>query len=521
VLIGYRVNYQADVSVSVTDLGDSTIRNLYSGVTMSGDYTIRWDGKDNAGQNMDDGYYYLKVSLKDFYRTVFIQKGEVEQSATNRSKIMFDDQPLLKSTDSLISIRDGDVFRKNSWKLAPDIKPDVYDVQLIAGQSRKVTFYTDVDSISFTVELGKSYDFIIEWNNQLCYQQLIGRKFVPAANFNEEYIRTRRGKIFIDIPPAYELVNVAIAITSFGKKNSNFVYQKSEYYLRVMDWFNEFSEHPFITSLDSVLLSNSGYYASLKMNGNAFIFDNNGQIQRSPVFDRTGFRYQSSNTLMPFFESMRSFADETRFIEFYNQNSDTYEKQISAYRDSIDIKGMQEWLQKHFPGTESYDTYNIIFGFKELQPHVNFPYRQDINNVLPLSKTSEYIYRGTIVFTELNHGYINPEADKYGSRIGDAISNRNIWVDSTQSPGYYRGAAVFNEYMNWGLISLRILDYVPQDEQEKLITKLEQTMVRGRSFIRFKEFNRFLIDIYRNRDDGKTIADSYPWIIDWFEKNNK
>jgi hypothetical protein len=152
---------------------------------------------------------------------------------------------------------------------------------------------------------------------------------------------------------------------------------------------------------------------------------------------------------------------------------------------------------------------------------VNFPYRQDITNVLPLSKTSEYIYRGTIVFTELNHGYINPEADKYGSRIGDAVSNRKIWVDSTQSPGYYRGTAVFNEYMNWGLISLRILDYVPEEEQEKLITKLEQTMVRGRSFIRFKEFNRFLIDIYRNRDHGTTIADLYPWIIDWFAKNNK
>jgi outer membrane protein assembly factor BamB len=537
ILIGYKVNYQAEVSVSVTDLGDSTIRNLFTDTTMRGDYTIRWDGKGDAEQNTDDGYYYLNVSSKEFYRTVFIQKGEVDQSDTDLDRIMFDGQPLLKSNVSSVSIRDGDVFRKNSWKLAPDIKPDVYKVQLVNGQSRKVTFYTDVDSISINVELGKSYDFIIEWNNKLCYQRLTGSKFVPAAIFNEEYIRTRRGKIFIDIPPAYELINAAIAMTSFGKKNTNFVYQKSEYYQRVMDWFNEFAEHPFVASLDSVLLSNSGYYASLKMNGNAFVFDNNGQIQRSPVFDRTGFRYQSSNTLMPFFESMRSFASETRFIDFYYQNSDTYENLISVYRDSIDIKGMREWLQNHFPGTESYDTYNIIFsplvaynqsttwfesnGFKELQPHVNFPYRRDITNVLPLSKTSEYIYRGTIVFTELNHGYINPEADKYGSRIGDAVSNRKIWVDSTQSPGYYRGTAVFNEYMNWGLISLRILDYVPQEEQEKLITKLERTMVRGRSFIRFKEFNRFLIDIYRNRDHGTTIADLYPWIIDWFAKNNK
>ncbi len=534
-LIGYRVNYQADVSVTVTDLGDSTIRNLYSGSTSIGDYTVRWNGRDNAGRSLDDGYYFLKVSDKDYYKTAFIQKTDVEQTDTG-DHIQFDNQPLVKSNVSSISIRDGDLYRKNSWSLAPGMKPDVYDVQLVDGQSREVTFITDVDSIRFLVELGKSYDFIIEWNNQLCYQRLVGRKFIPAAVFDEEYIRTRRGKIFIDIPPAYELINVAIAISTFGRKNPNFVYQKSDYYQRVLDWFDAYSEHPFVASLDSLLLSSSGYYASLKMNGNAFVFDSGGRLQRSPVFDRTGFRYQSSNTLLPFFEFMRSFAEESRFLEFFEQNRETYEAQISVYRDSIDIQGMQDWLQKHFPGTKSYDTYNIIFsplvsynqsttwfesnGFSELQPHVNFPYRQDLGRVLPLSQSAEYIYRGTIVFTELNHGYINPEADKYGPRIGDAVSNRKVWVDSTQSERYYGGAAVFTEYMNWGLISLRIIDFVPDDEQEKLIVRIEQTMVRGRSFIRFKQFNRFLMDIYRKRGNGTTIADLYPQIIEWFEENN-
>jgi len=331
-------------------------------------------------------------------------------------------------------------------------------------------------------------------------------------------------------------VNVAIAIGSFGRKNPNFVYQKSEYYQRMLEWFDGYSGHRFVVSLDSLLSSSSGYYASLKMNGNAFVFDPAGKIRRSPVFDRTGFRSQSTNTLLPFLESMRSFADESRFLEFFRQNKDTYERQISFYRDSIDLQGMQDWLQGHFPDTKSYDTYNVIFsplvsynqsstwfesnGFSELQPHVNFPYRQDILNILPLSKTSEYIDRGTIVFTELNHGYINPEADKYGARIGDAVSNRKVWVDSTKGAGYYGGAGVFTEYMNWGLLSLRILDFAPESEQEKLIDRIEWTMVRGRSFSKFREFNRFLMEIYRNRGDETTIAALYPQIIEWFEKTN-
>src|SRR5918912_3078737 len=74
--------------------------------------------------------------------------------------------------------------------------------------------------------------------------------------------------------------------------------------------------------------------------------------------------------------------------------------------------------------------------------------------------------RSNIVFTEINHGYINPEADKYADRIGKAISNRDHWVDKGKGPGYYAGIGAFDEYMNWALVSLRITDYVPREEQD-------------------------------------------------------
>ncbi len=34
------------------------------------------------------------------------------------------------------------------------------------------------------------------------------------------------------------------------------------------------------------------------------------------------------------------------------------------------------------------------------------------------------------------------------------------------------------------------------------------------------EFDRFLVNLYRNREPIQTIADLYPQIIEWFEKNN-
>lgn len=484
----------------------------------------------------------FQVSVNSFTKTsmvwvLFLLLGIFQSQITRaQNKSSGEALPVIRSNESLVSILDGKVFKKSSWNLVPEAKPDIYDVAIMEGVSQKVTFYTDLDSISFLVAPGKSYDFIIDWNGKKCHQRLVGKKYVPAAVFDEDYIKNRKGKIFVNIPEVYELVNVAMAMTSFGKANKNFIYQKSNYYQAVLDWFDAYGENEFVETLDSILSLNSGYYASLKMNGYAFVFDKSGKIQRSEVYDRTGFRDQKSNMLLPYMEQMQSFADESNFLEFYRQNLDTYRYQINFYKDSINIPEMQTWLGKNFPGSNGYDTYNIILsplvaynqsttwfesnGFKELQPHVNFPYQQDFTALMPISQKAVITYRGNIVFTEINHGYINPEGEKYGSRIYEAVSSRKKWVDESKSANGYSGDRIFHEYMNWGLISLRIIDYVDESEQEKLIKRVERGMENGRGFLQFKSFNQFLVALYKNRNEGSTIADLYPQIIAWFEKNN-
>lgn len=372
-------------------------------------------------------------------------------------------------------------------------------------------------------------------SEQFFFQQLKGVKYIPAAVFNEEYQKARGGKIFISIPEVYELVNIGIAISDNGIEEKYKVYKKSDYYNEVQKHFEPYRNHPFIQKLDSIFDNNENYYASLKMNGNSFVFDEQGQIVQSPIFNRTGFRGQKTNMLSPFVKEMQSFSDESNFRSFYKENGKVYRKQVDLYKDSIQINEMQNWLQKHFPNQSAYDTYNIIFsplvaynqsstwfesnGFKELQPHVNFPYLADVERLFPLTKEAEYIYRGNIVFTEINHGYINPEADKYREQIRKAISNRHVWVDSTRT-NYYEGNALFNEYMNWGLINLRIIDYVSENERQKLIDRIIRSMLSSRDFIKFKEFSDFLVDLYVNREKEATIASLYPRIIQWFSINN-
>jgi hypothetical protein len=447
--------------------------------------------------------------------------------------------PVISSNVEVISIVDGPIQKNNGWRLAPEANPDVYEAQLIDGKPHKVTFRTDVDSISFDVELGKSYDFIVKYGDKLCHTRIVGTKFVPAARFDARYRQHHRGKISVSVPEAYELVNIAIAVTPTAIAENGLVYQKSDYYRRMRAWFDKHNSHPLIASLEAELKKNSNRYFTLKMNGYAFEFDRKGELVRSSTFDRTGFDGERANSLLPYFDQLRDFAKVSNFREFFKENKKLYKVQVRFYRETADLAGMKQWLDRNLPASNDYDHYNIVFsplvaynqsvtwfdddGFKELQPHVNFPYPEDLKRpgrVLELSAQAAVIFRGNIVFTEMNHGYINPEADKYGERIFKAVSNRHLWVDKKMGADYYPGIAAFNEYMNWALVNLRAADLAPKEDQPKMIAAVERMMTEGRGFPKFAEFDRFLIDLYVNRKPGQTLADLYPQIIEWFEKEN-
>jgi hypothetical protein len=44
-------------------------------------------------------------------------------------------------------------------------------------------------------------------------------------------------------------------------------------------------------------------------------------------------------------------------------------------------------------------------------------------------------------------------------------------------------------------------------------------MVNSRGFLKFAEFDQFLVKLYKNRKKGQVLADLYPEIVGWFEGN--
>lgn len=80
--------------------------------------------------------------------------------------------PIIKSNSNAVTIKEGDEIQKNQWKLEPSVKPNIYQISVPKGKKKKVTFTTDIDSISFDVEAGKTYDFIIQKGGVMNYTQI-------------------------------------------------------------------------------------------------------------------------------------------------------------------------------------------------------------------------------------------------------------------------------------------------------------------------------------------------------------
>lgn len=82
----------------------------------------------------------------------------VLQSAFAQNKL-----PVIKANSKRVDIKEGSIMKKGYWTISPEIKPDVYTA---SEKNCKVTFYTDIDSISFVVKPNLKFNFIILLDNK-------------------------------------------------------------------------------------------------------------------------------------------------------------------------------------------------------------------------------------------------------------------------------------------------------------------------------------------------------------------
>ena len=68
--IHYIISHNSSVNLSIYDTSGRLVRTLVNeNSEIAGDYTVKWDGKDNNGEKVSSGVYFSRLKTEDFTST--------------------------------------------------------------------------------------------------------------------------------------------------------------------------------------------------------------------------------------------------------------------------------------------------------------------------------------------------------------------------------------------------------------------------------------------------------------------
>jgi hypothetical protein len=447
-------------------------------------------------------------------------------------------QTIFKSENDAIKILVNN--ESNNWNLSPETNPDIFYVEC-TKKINKVEIKDNKKVQVFNVSLGQKIDFIIlNSKNEKCYTRLEGIK--PNVNFSSDYIKQNRGKTIVAIPEVSELVNILMVLHKDAEKENNMFNTNTKYYKEVRNYFKPYLNHKaldtinkYITDLTKrengeYMFSNNsyGYYYALKMNACAYVFDKNNSIKNSGIVNKFANGYYPIDPFkdVSLFED---FAKKSNFREFYLSHKPFYDSLIRTYNQLNPIIKMQTWLDKKFGfGYGSYVVYfsPLISGAHSTQHFKSNGFNQSFMFIAPAEMDKRYsavmneLIESRVVFTEIDHNYVNPISDKFLDKINKVFSNREKWAKGEVTSMYNSPYMVFNEYMTFAVYSLYVNDNFSNENLMEFLPMMENQMENSRGYINFKKFNRALLEMYK-ADKNIKMTDLYTFILKWAEEENK
>lgn len=337
----------------------------------------------------------------------------------------------------------------------------------------------------------------------------------PRASYTADYIERNKGKVLVEIPEVFELANIAIAITDFGLTDPWRVHKQGDYYQRVLKHFKAFKDHPLIGEPDL----NYNFTFQFRDNSACYVFEED-KIVHAGLY----FNMRRPDLFKKHLALVEDFARVSNFRKFYRDNLPYYQEQTRLYRQKVPIHQMWAWLEERFPAR--HDCYKVVFspligashetcsfednGFSETIMFISGPGEsKDTSNKI------EEGFLSRVVFTEIDHNYVNRVTKQYLHRVNKAFADLDAW---NKQSGYRAPEYTFNEYMTWAVFVLYAHDNYEKQDAEVIVKKSTvETMVHHRKFVRFKEFADRLLELYRNRAQDQSIPDLYPAILAWAE----
>lgn len=342
--------------------------------------------------------------------------------------------------------------------------------------------------------------------------------------FTPEYIAENRGSRKFVIPETYELANIIISLTPYGINDKRRIYQNSDYYKRVKEHFAPFVDHPIVTRLNLQSDADLFDYLNFRENAAYWRFSEDRIVRDGPY--RIHWESMTKNLFAENVDLIEDFARKSGFREFFKTNERYYHQAVADFSQKAPLASMIQWLETNFGDGLRYDSYKVVFSplvsathsaargsdgdFRESLMFVGAPH---IFGATELGKAKV----ARMIFTEVDHNFVNLISDKYRSAIDKAMSCSRFW---NQSGNYASPYEAFNEYMTWAVFTLWARDQFPAEQFEDIASINRYDMI-ARGFTQFVYFDAELVRLYRLRKPGQPLGDLFPEIIEFSSKLQK
>ncbi len=344
--------------------------------------------------------------------------------------------------------------------------------------------------------------------------------YTYETDFPTEYIEKNKNNIQVEIPRVYELLHIVIALTDSAQEHKYNLNYNSEYFQAVQSHFQEYSDHPAVKEYEKIRAEYS--YSNPRM---LFTYEfNNNEVTASEVYDFKVDREDAD----AYAKLLTDFAQKSNFNQFYNKHKSYYQEKIKEFEKYTNLKRSWQWLEENYP--VSYDSYKVILSPLVFGSHNTIRFgdsEENYNEIVMFVSTAElFTFRDIesealisalterMVFTEIDHNYVNPVTDKKENmkKIMEVFGNLDKW--NNKSGNYSKRGLTFNEYMTWGTACLYTYEYYEPAVYEEFIHHTKESM-KYRGFVKFPEFYEELLTLYKESD--KPIAELYPELLERVE----
>ncbi|MEM1144699.1 MAG: DUF4932 domain-containing protein [Pseudomonadota bacterium] len=339
--------------------------------------------------------------------------------------------------------------------------------------------------------------------------------------------------MLVETPPLHELFLILTALTPDGsEENSRLVLHGSSYADEVQKYFGNYASHEAVETVQALLDRGTPQHIAAKVDASAYQMSDGGTFAKRPEY--TWIRGAEDN-VEPLVPLLQDFAEDTEFKDFFESQTSQklYADQRRFFEEEADIGGMLLWLNKQYPDTRPFESVRIIVSplafayqhqdgvvdgnFRQLIAHINYPEPQE--TAPGLSPSASAFYRSLILFTELNHGFIEPRSSALLERIELVFEGGTRFVDlSILSTSYGSGRRVFLEYLNWALISVYACEQFDKADCENIAALVDAAMSEKRGFTDFAAFQTWLLGT-RVLNPGRKLQTLTAEMIDWFERS--